>query len=420
VVYSLNRMITPPPGFKGGAAGCLKETTVSASANSTYEVAVQLKAPALSFLQCLAMAYIRIMPKHIIEPIDTNEGSRELKQSELIGSGPFKFKSYQTGSTWVLERNPDYYLKGQPYLDGITYYIIPDLNTRLAGFRANQLELMKPTEALSPSQVKQLQADMKDQVVVKEANNARLIGLFFNTKTGPFTDVRLRRAANLAINRQSMIDLLFEGEGSITTPICTCWPYIYDEAYYLTQPGYRADKTADLAQAKQLVNDATGGKGAEVVLTVANIPPYPDYAQFVQQQLNDVGFRVTLNPMENAVAQQRYGDGQFEAAVHPGAVPFLDPDSMITRYFLPSGDRNWARWTNQEFNDLFAKESVNNNADERAKQLRRMVDILQDEVPVVGLPDTLLISPMSPKVQGLDKMPTTVNADLRFDWVWLK
>lgn len=420
VVYNMNRMVNPPAGFRGGNAGCLKETVASTSQVGETQVLVQLKTPAVSFLQCVAMAYIRMLPKHILEPIDVNENSRDLRQTELIGSGPFKFQSYQTGSTFVMVRNPDYYLKDRPFLDGITYYFVPDLNLRLAGFRSGQLEMMRPTEPLTNSQVQQLQADMKDQVVIRQAENARLIGLFFNTQTGPFQDVRIRRAVHLAVNRQAMTEFIQEGQGQITTPLCACWDYIYDVNHYLTLPGYRAAKDADLREAKRLVDEATGGKGVDVVMTVANLPPYPDYVQLIQQQVEPVGVRVTIQPLENAVAQQRYADGQFEASVHPGAVPFLDPDSMITRYFLPKGDRNWARWENQEFIGLFGQESVMTDRAERGKLLRRMADILEDELPVVGLNDSLLISPMSKKVRGLERMPSTVNADLRFDWVSLE
>jgi len=420
IVYNLNRMVNPPAGFKGGNAGCLKETVSSVGPVGDAQVAVQLKAASVSFLQCVAMAYIRMLPKHIVEPIDVNEGSRDLKQNELVGSGPFKLQSYQSGSSMVMVRNADYYVQERPYLDGVTYYFIPDLNSRLAGLRSGQLDLMRPTEPLTPSQVQQLQGDMKDGVVIKEAENARLIGLFFNTQTGPFQDIRVRRATHLAVDRQAMTALIQEGQGLITPPLCSCWEYIYDQNHYLTLPGYRAGKDADLKEAKRLVDEATGGKGIDVVITVANLPPYPDYVQLIQQQVEPAGIRVTIQPMENAVAQQRYADGQFEASVHPGAVPFLDPDSMITRYFLPKGDRNWARWENKEFNDLYLKESVIADKEERGKVLRRMADILQEELPVVGLSDSLLISPMSNKVRGLDRMPSTVNADLRFDWVWFE
>jgi peptide/nickel transport system substrate-binding protein len=142
VVYSLNRMINPPPGYKGGNGGNLRGAVASVSKTGDATFMVQLKRPAISFLQSIAMPYIRILPKHILEPIDLNEKSRSLKTSELIGSGPFRFKSYERGSTFVYERNPDYYLRGQPYLDGITYYYIPDPNTQLDTIRTGRLDLL--------------------------------------------------------------------------------------------------------------------------------------------------------------------------------------------------------------------------------------------------------------------------------------
>jgi len=418
VQYSLQRQINPPPGYKGGNAGCLKEVVTNTAKIDESKLKVELNAPAVAFLQCIGMAYIRMAPKHILEPIDFREQSRELKPNEVIGAGPFKFKSYERGSTWVMERNPDYYLKEKPYLDGITYYVIPDLNTAVASLKAGQLDSSR-SFAVKPSQVTQLNNELGNKLVIHKADNARLQGLFFNTQSGPFQDIRLRKAVHLALNRQAMIEFVQENDGFITPPLCSCWEYIYDQKYYTTRPGFRAEKSQDLREAKRLVDEVTGGRGLDVTITSTNTPATIDYVQLEQSQLAEVGIRVKLDIGESAIVQQRYRDGQFQAATHPGAVPFLDPDSMIARYFTPKGDRNWARWNNREFNDLYAKESVERNLQERGKLLRRMADILEDELPVTGLTDAYRYVPMTSNVRGFDKAPPSVNADLRYDWVWL-
>ncbi len=416
VVYSLNRQISPPQGFKGGSAGCMKELGAAPARTDDAHFTVKLNTPAVAFLQCLAFSYVRIGPRHINEPIDKNEGSRELKPSEIVGAGPFKFRSYDRGSSWVVERHPAYHFKDRPYLDGMTFFVIPDLNTRLASLRAGQLHLPRSSEQLKPSQAQQIQADMGDKVVMHKAIEARLVGLFFNLESGPFKDIRLRRAVNLAIDRQAMIEFLQEGSGTITPPLCTCWDYIHDEAYYMTRPGFRADKTQDLKEAKRLVDEVTGGKGIDVVFTTPLLLDYP-----TQTQLAQVGIRVEVQLLENAIAQQRWKEGQFQAVgAFPAGVPFQDPDSMMTRYFLPKSERNWPRWQNKEFLDLFAKETVMLDQAERAKLLRRMADILEEDLPVVGLTDAQRIVPFSRSVRGFEKDPPSSTADYRWDWVWLQ
>jgi peptide/nickel transport system substrate-binding protein len=419
VVYSLNRMINPPPGFTGGNAGDLRAAIASVAKVDSGAFTVQLKRPAVAFLQALAMPYTRILPQHILQPIDSNEQSRPLKVTELIGSGPFRFKSYERGSTWTLERNPDYYLKGQPYLDGMTFYIIPDDNTRLESLTAGRLDMERPSESLTPSLAKQLQAQGGDRYTIKSGSNARFTGLFFNTSAGPFQDVRLRRAVHLALDRQQMVQLMQEGQGIITPPL-TSFDFIYPIDHYLALPGYRPDKTADLAQAKQLVDAATGGKGLDATFTVAAIPPYPNFLQLELQQLAPIGIRVNIQSVENATAEAHYNAGQETViGAHPCAVPYDDPDSMIARYFVPDGARYWSKWDTPEFMSLYTKESVDLNQSTRAKTLQQMVDILEQELPAIALTDSLRAMPISKRIGGYDVVPPSANSDTRFDWIWL-
>lgn len=413
VAYSLHRIIQPPPGNKGGNTGCMRAMASGAAKVDDSRVSVTLKQPAVAFLQCVSMSYIRIQKKAILEPIDINENSRDLKQSELVAGGPFTFTSYQRGSSWVMKRNPNYYLKDRPYLDGVTYFIIPDENTQIASFQAGQLDLVAPRRA---AQTKQLAADMRDRVKIRPVVSQGLEFLLFNL-VPPFDDVRLRRAVHLAIDRQALIEFVHDGQGSISTPLGTFWDYIYDEKYYLTRPGYRPDKPADLQEAKRLVDEATGGKGLDVVFTHKTSSPAPEVVQLLRQQLAKVGIRVTLDGYPSPVAQQRYLNGQFQViGNHSTSVPFDDPDSMMARHFLPNADRNWGKWRNKEFEELYAKESVMLDRAERAKLLRRMADILEEEVPQIGLTDEVTNIAMQ-GLQGIER-PRWGNADLRWDWVW--
>jgi peptide/nickel transport system substrate-binding protein len=418
IVYSLNRMVNPPPGYKGGNGGNLRGVVASVTAQDPQSFVVQLKRPAISFLQAIANPYIRILPKHILEPIDQNEKSRSLKPAELIGSGPFRFKSYERGSTFVYERNPDYYMKGQPYLDGLTYYYIPDDNTKLDSIRTGRLDLLGLSATWKASQANQTQAAAPDKLVVKTGSNARFIGLFFNTSVAPFQDVRLRRAVHLALNRQQMIQLIQEGQGTIT-PFLDSFDSVYPIDHYLQLPGYRADKSADMAQAKQLVDAATGGKGLDTTFSVITTT-YPDVVQLERQQLASIGIRVQLQTFESAVAEARYNAGQdIVIGAHPCAVPFNDPDSMIARYFLPSGERFWSKWQNQQLIDLYAKESVDVDQTSRTKSLQLIADLLEQELPAIGLTDALRIMIVAKTIRGLEVLPPSVNADWRFDWLSL-
>jgi ABC-type transport system substrate-binding protein len=217
-----------------------------------------------------------------------------------------------------------------------------------------------------------------------------------------------------------MIQLIQEGEGIVTPPLSS-FDFVYPVEHYLQLPGYRPDKTADLAQAKQLVDAATGGKGVDATFTVASIAIAPNYLQLEREQLAPIGIRVDIQTIENAIAESRYNAGQVTViGAHPCAVAYNDPDSMIARYFLPSGARFWSKWQNQQFIDLYQKESVDLNQQTRAKTLQQMVDILEQELPAIALTDSLRAMPLSKRIGGYDIVPPSANSDTRFDWIWLQ
>jgi peptide/nickel transport system substrate-binding protein len=256
------------------------------------------------------------------------------------------------------------------------------------------------------------------RLIVKTGPNARFIGVFFNTAVAPFSDDRLRKAVHLALDRQQMVQLIQEGQGTIT-PFLTSFDSVYPLDHYQQLPGYRSDKSADMAQAKQLVDAATGGKGIDTTFSVINTT-YPDYVQLERQQLAAIGIRVQIQMFESAVAEARYNTGQdIVVGAHPCAVPFNDPDSMIARYLLPTGERFWSKWQNQELIDLYSRESVDMNQESRTRSLQRIADILEEQVPAAGLTDALRTMIMSKTLHGMDVLPPSVNADLRFDWLSL-
>jgi peptide/nickel transport system substrate-binding protein len=257
------------------------------------------------------------------------------------------------------------------------------------------------------------------KVVVKTAPNARLMGLFFNTEEAPWDDPLMREAVHLAVDRQQLIELIQENEGFVTGGFGSGFDWVYPESHFLTLPGYRADKTADIARAKELVSQATGGKGLDVAIDVINVAYFPTIVEVLQQQLAGVDIRVTIDAGQSATQSSDYHLGKFAIAVHPNAVAFPDPDYMIQRFFLPTGERNWARWENAEFIAMYEQESKLDNQEARAPILRKMIDLVAEQRPVVGLTDFYRQTPMATYVEGFDTIPSSVNSDWRLDNVWL-
>jgi peptide/nickel transport system substrate-binding protein len=175
-----------------------------------YTLRVTLKEPFAPFLNHLAAStFVPILPREVEEKFkDFN------RPEAMIGSGPFMLKSYQKGVQIVFERNPDYYVKGQPYLDAVVIEITPDAAARLSMLRAGKVDMGHMWGFLSAEEAKSLKQTNPEMVSTPAMPVASSV-LYFRTDQPPFNDVRVRRAISLAIDRKSWSDSILDGEGCI-------------------------------------------------------------------------------------------------------------------------------------------------------------------------------------------------------------
>jgi peptide/nickel transport system substrate-binding protein len=128
-----------------------------------------------------------------------------------IGTGPFKFVEFEPNEHITVTRNPDYWKKDRPYVDGIEYTIIKDVSTRLLSFIAGKDDIYFGVTIPQLKDVKKEAPDAICQVVT--ANVAR--NLIVNRDKPPFDNPDLRRAMSLSLDRQAFVDVLTEGQGDI-------------------------------------------------------------------------------------------------------------------------------------------------------------------------------------------------------------
>src|ERR1700736_1994879 len=172
------------------------------TANGDYEVTFRLKRPQPALLALLGSGWAPIYPCHV-PPRDM--------RSRPIGTGPFKFVEFKPNELIRVTRNPDYWKRGRPYLDGIEYTIIPSVSTRMLGFVAGKFDTI--TGVTMP-----LLKDVKSQAPqaiceVAPTNVPRT--LLVNPAAPPFDNSELRRAMTLSLDRKSFIDIITLGLGDI-------------------------------------------------------------------------------------------------------------------------------------------------------------------------------------------------------------
>lgn len=332
-----------------------------------YTVVFKLKSAYAPFLSILAGRDTgSIIAKEVVE---ANGGKLDKVDA---GSGPFMLKEWVPNTRTVLVKNPDYYVKGQPYLDSVVYMPIPDDTARSTALRTGAVDMI---EYAPPKDLTALKADPKIVITGDANNNVRFLA--FNTKVKPFDNVKVRQAIAWAVDRGPVVDAAVNGAG---TPL-TAGPFLPSFWAGLQQPIYKQD----LAKAKQLLTEA--GYPTGFTAKLKNTPTYSFLGNagiVVQEQLKAVGINFEIVSEEWSVFLKDYLGKDFEAAVS-GYSAFSDPHSVFDGTYVTGRQNNFMSYSNPAFDDLVAKGAATADQAERAKIYQQAQTILANDAPMVFL-----------------------------------
>src|SRR5215510_6101514 len=204
VKASYDKILFPPEGVRSIRKHHYSAVaSVEAPVPST--VTFKLKFPSASLLTYVASPSNVIFPKKYLDQ-DPN-----YFKNNAIGSGPFKFKSYTRGSTFEAERNPDYFVKDRPYLDGYKFFISTETSVRAAAIRSGRAYI--EFRDLPDTEVESLKKQLGNKVVVQHTPFVINFGVFPNNTVKPFNDIRVRKALTLGIDRYTGSRVLFSLTG---------------------------------------------------------------------------------------------------------------------------------------------------------------------------------------------------------------
>jgi len=289
VKASFDRILNPD--FKSPKCGAALKPMVSAvEVVDPSTVQFRLKFPAAPFLGTVASAWCRVAARHILEKYgDLNRPEAQ------IGTGPFKFKKYDRGSVIEWERNPDYFIPGLPYLDGVKQYILVGAPTQVAAAKAGRVMLWDVWPPMKKTQADEVQRARGNEVTISQVSINTIFLLYMNSQKPPFNEPDMRRAVFLAVDRQEMVSKALEGAG---VPCALLDPKLVgDFALPLDEvnktPGCRQSKDQDIAEAKKLV-EKHHPNGVDVEVAVRQVGNYVDRAQLALAQLKKIGIRGTL------------------------------------------------------------------------------------------------------------------------------
>jgi len=366
VKASYDKIIFPPAGVRSVRKNAYTAVT-QVEAPDPATVVFKLKFPSASLLANLASPWNVIFPKSYLDR-DPN-----YFKTHAIGSGPFKFKGYTRGSTFEGERNPAYFVKDRPYLDGYKFYISPETSVRAAAIRSGRAHI--EFRDLPNAEVEAIKKQLGDKVLVQETPMTGEWGIAINNSKKPFDDVRVRKALSLGIDRYTMAKVLYpltglRYVGGLMRPGSE---WAMPQAELETLPGFGRDIEKNRAEAKKLLADAGYPNGFKVVLKNRNVKlPYQDFAVFLIGEWRKIGIEAEHRPLETAAW---FSDGQdtgnFELIVAPTVEFMDDPDQFLGRYATGS-TQNWGRFSDPQVDDLFSRQARSLDPVERKKLINQM------------------------------------------------
>ena len=420
VAFSINRMIEP--GQPRPRVGLLRPSTKQAEVVDPYTVRVHLNYPSPSFLPFLAVDYMKVVPKHVIEA-----GKDINNWQNVVGSGPFKIVKARRGDSVTYERNANYFKPGLPYLDRLTVLAMSDAGTAAAAIKANKIVMTTAATALSIDDMVKLATDLKGRVSLywqPEVTDGWHV--FANVEREPWTDLRIIQALRLATDQQEHQQAFGEGHYKMGAPFPVGSWYGSTTEELLKLPGYRQPKDSDIADAIALLKAAgyeSPSKLGQRVLNTGTVSFIPDVAQlWVAQMRRNLGLDIKIKLLDGPTTVQAQISGDFDLSIFGYGFNIADPDDWVNAVYGP-GARNYTRWKNPTFLEMFAKQSREVDRDQRRQILRHMEQFLQTvEDPYIQLnwkPWVYLASDKVRTAAGPFVTPPTIQTVLKHEHWWL-
>jgi dipeptide transport system substrate-binding protein len=355
-------------------------------------VVFNLKRPEAPIIANMAMDFASIVSKEYADAM-LAAGTPEMMNQAPIGTGPFSFQAYQKDAVIRYLRNDEYW--GTPAkVESLIFAITTDASVRYQKVQAGECHIMAYP---NPADV-QAMKDSSD-VVVMEQEGLNVGYLAYNTQVAPFDNVNVRKALNMAIDKQAIIDVVFQGSGQIAkNPIPpTMWSY--NDA--IADDGYDPDAAKAMLDAEG-VTDLSMKIWAMPVQRPYN-PNARRMAELMQEDFSKVGVTVEIVSYEWGEYLDRSKAADRDGAVLLGWTGDNgDPDNFLAVLLGCDGvtKSNRAQWCNPEFDALIQKAKTLPTQDERAALYEQAQVIFKDQAPWATIAHSVVFMTMRPEVEG--------------------
>jgi peptide/nickel transport system substrate-binding protein len=377
VKYSLDMFRDPKSSPSANNVGAIDNVEIV----NDLTVKVNLKYPYADLLVYLLPPYFEIIPEHLkaVDPKST---------AFLVGTGPFKFKSSVPGKVYTYERNPDYFVKGLPYLDGVEIYVL-DVNTIANQFVGGRLDtsgtLRQYLEDITVLSI--VKKGAPEAPIIRSESGMNRLVQFNLSRKGAWQDPKVRQAMSLVIDYPgSVVASAGTAEVGHVTPVGMIPSYMKEA---MTQKDLMAamgiDKSMDdrVAKAKQLMKDAGYANGFSTEILTQDTPTTNNLAVYLadvwKRNLN-IDVKVNIVPPVQAYPRASSGDFDLYENTITGT-----GDSPIEYYgnFITGAPINSGKWSNKEYDDLFQQFVRETDPAKRISESLKLQQILLTDMPVI-------------------------------------
>jgi peptide/nickel transport system substrate-binding protein len=386
----------------------VKEITTS----GPTEVSFQLKAPQPSFLALLASGYSPIYPCHV---------SQRDMRTRPVGTGPFKFVEFKRNELVRLARNPDYWKKGKPLLDGIEYRIIDNRSTRILAFMAKELDLTFVSD-VTVAGLKDVTAKLPEAVCQFVPSN-NTINMIVNSGAPPFDNPKVRKAMALALDRNAFNTILAEGKSSIGVVMLPGpeGKWAMPAKDLATIAGYGADTAKNQAEARRIMEELgyTAENPLKVKVSTRNIPLYRNPAVIFIDQMKAIHIDGELDTVDSTIWHAKVQRKDYAIGLNTTGVGVDDPDVNMVENYTCKSDRNYTGYCNEEVDRLIFAQSSETDPVKRKELLWQAERIIAEEVARPIILHNRAATCWQPYVKGITSHNNSIYNSWRMENAWL-
>ena len=312
-------------------------------------VVFRLKRPQPSLLLMLASGFTPIYAAHV---------PAASYRTGCIGTGPFKVKEWRRGEFVEYVRNPDYFVKGRPYLDGLRYQVIRERGTATAALQTRRVDVAFPgdTSKTIADQLKRAVPGLS----ITQVGTAVVDHLLVNTTRPPFDNLKVRKAVDHAIDRRALIDAVYQGGAATGAAMAPkghgVWGLLDSDLRSLAGAGRPAEEKA---KARALLAEAGfgGGSPLKLELQTRGLPAFLDLASFLATELKRVGIDATVRQVETSQWEPQKIRRDFLFGADRTAMEPDDPDATFYEHYACGSPRNYSGYCDPEITRLIEQQS---------------------------------------------------------------